>query len=174
MSTQPDTKFHRVYPDNHVDDQEPEVIDCTGYDDALKASAKHHIVIANKTFRGAPRENCIDMVRGGDAIIGPNDYTQAKPGVSTLTIKGGFDGLLLRGAFGTLEWGQYSNYDRWFKLPKSRRLNFEPTATGTVIVWHGEMPKHVPAGVKVKRINPLIVWAYFFFRSIQQTISPPK
>lgn len=164
-----DTKFGRVHRLTDFEDQEPEDFQCDDLDDVIKISDCRHGIVANKTFFGSPKENCIDIVQGGDYVIGPNDYTRARAGVANITAKGGIRGLLIRGNFGSLEWGMYSNYDRWFKLPPSRNLRFTEDAVGTVTVWYGELPKNKPPGVKVKD-RRLLAYRYFLFRSIQQAI----
>jgi hypothetical protein len=164
-----DTKFIRVFRNTDFEDQFIETINCDGSTDAVKISNCHHGIIANKTFIGSAEENCVDIVQGGDYVIGPNDYSRARVGVSNITAKANIRGLLVRGDFGSLEWGMYSNYDRWFKLPKSSNLRFTPDAVGTVTVWFGELPKDKPPGVKVID-RRWLAYPYFIFRSIQQQL----
>ena len=164
-----DTKFYRVTRNTSREDQEHEVIQCDDVQDAEKLSDCHHVVLANKVFVGSPSENCVDIVQGGDYVIGPNDYTRARAGVANITAKAGIRGLLIRGHFGSLEWGMYSNYDRWFKLPPSRILCFTADAVGTVTVWYGELPRNKPPGVKVVD-RRWAAYPYFLFRSIQQQL----
>lgn len=161
-------KYLRVYERHGESDHKYEVLNGTGKDDILKLSNLHSVSIANKTFVGTPSENCIDCVRGGPYSLGPNFYS-AIPGVCNITAKGGISGLTLRGNFGKLEWGQFSLYDKWFKLPKSSGLRFADAATGEVEIWYGESPETVPPGVKIKKVNIVKVYAYFIWRSIQLT-----
>jgi hypothetical protein len=168
-----DTGFYRVYRYESVDDQTDKEIPCDGVTDALKFSSCHHVTISNKTFFGSPSENCIDAVQGMDYVFGPNDYSQARAGVANITAKANIRGLLVRGNFGSLEWGMYSNYDRWLRLPKSSGLRFSDDAVGTVTVWYGEMPSNKPPGVKVKD-RRWMAYPYFLFRSIQQAIGGVK
>ena len=160
--------YYRVYDGTTNIDCAPEVINGTGVSDVLKASNLYGTVISNKTFIGAPGENDIDLCRGSDAVIGPNVH-RSRPGVANITAKGGFQRLHLRGKFGTLEWGQFSIYDKWFALPPSSGLTFDLNAAGVVTVWRGEVPADAPAAVTIKRIHPLIVWGYFVWRSLQMT-----
>lgn len=169
MSERQDTRFFRVLDDATKVDTEPENIVLAGEDDGIKGSNLFGVRIKNKNFLGHVRENAIDLVRGGDAVIGPN-YHACKRGVAEHTVKGGFDGLHMVGNFGRLEWGQYSNYDRWFKLPKSSGLTFDPQAVGEVEVWFAEMPNDIPPGVKIKD-RRWLAYPYFLLRSIQQTLS---
>lgn len=163
-------KYFRVYAEHGEIDNTPETLNGDGVADVLKLSNLESVGISNKTFTGSPTENDIDAVRGGPYSFGPN-YHHSKPGVSNITAKANIQGLYLRGNFGTLEWGQFSIYDKFFKLPKSKGLRFEEGATGTVTIWYGEVPKQVPAGVKIKKINSVVVYAYFLFRSIQLSIT---
>lgn len=161
-------KYLRVYEHHGENDHLPELLNGTGFDDILKLSNLHSVSISNKTFIGSPSENCIDCVRGGPYSFGPNQYN-AEPGVSNITAKGGISGLTLRGNFGKCEFGQFSLYDKWFKLPKSSGLRFSDEATGEVEIWYGEVPQQIPPGVKIKKVNTLKVYAYFVWRSIQLT-----
>ncbi len=172
MSERPDTRFYRVLDNETKVDTSLENIALSGEDDGIKGSNLWGVRIRNKNFLGHVRENAVDLVRGGKAVIGPNFYA-AKCGVAEITVKGGFDGLHLIGNFGKLEFGQYSNYDRWFDLPKSTGLTFDPSATGEVEIWFAEMPKYTPPGVRVKD-RRLLAYPYFLWRSIQQALFPPK
>lgn len=168
MASEHDTRFFRVLDDATKVDIEAENIVLAGEADGIKGSGLHGVRIRNKNFLGHVKENCIDLVQGSDAVIGPN-YHACECGVSEHTVKGGFDGLHMVGDFGTLEWGQYSDYDRWFALPKSKNLTFDSKAFGTVTVWYAEMPKDIPPGVRIKD-RRLLAYPYFFWRSIQQSL----
>ncbi len=167
-----ETNFYRVLDDETKVDTQPENVVLAGQDDGIKGSNLWGVRISNKNFIGYVSENDIDLVRGGNAVIGPNDHN-SECGVSEITVKGGYKDLHMVGNFGRLEFGQYSNYDRWFALPKSSGLTFDPSATGEAEIWFAELPSYIPPGVRVKD-RRLLAYPYFLWRSIQQTLFPPK
>lgn len=166
----------RAYPrdsggrDTCIVDTEAETLDGTGFSETLKFSNCTGVVVANKTFTGAPSEDDIDIVRGANYLIGPNFHGQSRPGGQNITIKGGVDRARLCGDFGRAVIGMYSNYDRWFAMPRTGGIEFDADARGTVVLWWADMPRRVPGGVRIKRVPRLVVAAYFIFRSAQQAL----
>lgn len=164
----------RAYPrDNnwiaeHIYDTSAETLDGTGFSESWKCSNCEFVSVKNKIFTGTPREDDIDIVRGKNYRIGPNDHTQSRPGGQNITAKGGIQGLHLCGNFGRAVIGMYSNYDRWLALPRTSGITFSEDARGEVVLWWAEKPRHVPPGVKVRAMPGVIVRGYFLWRSVQQ------
>lgn len=169
MSERIDTDFYRKLDDATKVDVSTENIILSGECDGIKGSGLWGVRIRGKNFLGHVRENAIDLVRGGDATIGPNYYS-VECGVAEHTVKGGFRGLHMVGSFGKLEFGQYSDYDRWFALPPSRDLTFDPAAQGEVEIWYAKVPKQIPPGVRVKD-RRILAYVYFVWRSLQQALT---
>jgi hypothetical protein len=164
----------KVWPFNYTLDSTPETLDGTGFSESWKSSDRSISGVKNKTFRGNPSEDDIDVVRGSSWTIGPNDHSRSNAAGQSITAKGGIDGLRLRGSWKLAVIGQYSNYDRWMALPPTRNITFDGDASGKVTLWWAEMPAYVPPGVTIRKIPTTIVKAYFYWRSIVQTIFPPK
>jgi hypothetical protein len=155
----------------NIADVGTETLDGTGFSETWKCSNCEAVAVMNKTFTGAPREDDIDIVRGKNYFIGPNDHTGSRPGGQNITVKGGVDGVRFRGDFGNAVIGMYSNYDRWFALPRTRNITFGDDARGTVTLWWAEKPAgDVPSGVKVRCVPGFVVRAYFLWRSVQQSL----
>lgn len=163
-----DTHF-RVYDRDGIVDDAPETLDGTGYSEVCKASQKANILIANKTFIGQPHEDDIDVVRGGPYFFGPNDHTKSRTLGQNITFKAGAHAVI-RGNFGRAVAGQYSIYDRWLRGPKTT-MDFAADACGRVELWWAVMPSYVPPLVHVEVKPAWMVWGYFIFRSVVQTIT---
>jgi hypothetical protein len=150
-------------------DTERELLNGTGKSETIKITHSARIVVANKTFVGYPTEDDIDIVMCESIICGPNEHF-SRPGGQNFTIKGASRDIHLVGNFGKAVIGQYSNYDRWFAIGKTKGITFDPDAKGQIELWYAEKLANVPKGVEVKTINPFIVRIYFLWRSLQQTL----
>lgn len=144
----------------------------------LKSSNLDGVQISD-FYISAGNEDCADFNQGADALFLNGEFN-ARGAKQALTVKGGFNGFKVDNVFfngkpknGHIILGQYSDYDFHAKLRTTNTLiencRFTPDSPA-VVCWNADKPTFVNCMGKpeVKVVHPVIVWAYFTFRKIQQ------
>lgn len=145
------------------------------FSDILKMSLCANAVVERCHIEGG-NEDAIDCVRGSNYTF--RALTLHPNGKNGITLKGAIDGATIQdimfeshGSECDIEIGQFDKYQSP-PFVKTKHVNIiqanaKDNRPVKVKVWMADSPNIAAGNVKVTKINPVIVWCYFFFRWVQ-------